>query len=60
MGVKFLFCIFFKLNFFQVLEVDYLEVVVVIVLQIYVIQFLGDILVFLIGQEEIEVLQELL
>lgn len=41
-------------------EADYLEAVVVTVLQIHVTQPIGDILVFLTGQEEIEASQELL
>lgn len=41
-------------------EADYIDAVVVTVLQIHVTQPLGDILVFLTGQEEIETAQELL
>ena len=41
-------------------EADYLDAVVVSVLQIHVTQPLGDILVFLTGQEEIETSQEML
>lgn len=41
-------------------EADYLDACVVSVLQIHVTQPLGDILVFLTGQEEIETCQELL
>merc|ERR1719376_2056498 len=41
-------------------EADYIDAVVVTVLQIEVTQRLGDILVFLTGQEEIETAQELL
>ena len=44
----------------QAPEADYLEAVVVTVLQIHVTQPIGDILVFLTGQEEIEASQELL
>lgn len=44
----------------QAPEADYLEAVVVTVLQIHVTQPMGDILVFLTGQEEIEASQELL
>ncbi|XP_013784938.2 LOW QUALITY PROTEIN: putative pre-mRNA-splicing factor ATP-dependent RNA helicase DHX16 [Limulus polyphemus] len=41
-------------------EADYLDACVVTVLQIHVTQPLGDILVFLTGQEEIETCQEML
>ena len=41
-------------------EADYIDACVVTVLQIHVTQPLGDILVFLTGQEEIETCQELL
>lgn len=41
-------------------EADYLDAVVVSILQIHVTQPLGDILVFLTGQEEIETAQEML
>ena len=41
-------------------EADYIDACVVTVLQIHVTQPLGDILVFLTGQEEIETAQELL
>ena len=41
-------------------EADYLEAAIVTVLQIHVTQPLGDILVFLTGQEEIEAAEELL
>merc|ERR1719410_3171466 len=41
-------------------EADYIDAVVVTTLQIHVTQPLGDILVFLTGQEEIETAQELL
>ena len=41
-------------------EADYLDAVVVSCLQIHVTQPLGDILVFLTGQEEIETAQEML
>uniref|UniRef100_A0A2R5LFA9 RNA helicase n=1 Tax=Ornithodoros turicata TaxID=34597 RepID=A0A2R5LFA9_9ACAR len=41
-------------------EADYLDACVVTVLQIHITQPLGDILVFLTGQEEIETCQELL
>ena len=41
-------------------EADYIDAVVVSVLQIHVTQPLGDILVFLTGQEEIETAQEAL
>ena len=40
-------------------EADYIDACVVTVLQIHVTQPLGDILVFLTGQEEIETCQEL-
>jgi pre-mRNA-splicing factor ATP-dependent RNA helicase DHX16 len=45
---------------FQAPEADYIDACVVTVLQIHVTQPLGDILVFLTGQEEIETAQELL
>jgi len=41
-------------------EADYIDAVVVSVLQIHVSQPLGDILVFLTGQEEIEAANEML
>jgi len=41
-------------------EADYIDACVVSVLQIHATQPLGDILVFLTGQEEIETCQELL
>jgi len=41
-------------------EADYIDAVVVSVLQIHVSQPLGDILVFLTGQEEIEAAHEML
>lgn len=41
-------------------EADYIDAAVVTVLQIHITQPLGDILVFLTGQEEIEACQELL
>ncbi|KAI3384930.1 hypothetical protein SNEBB_000119 [Seison nebaliae] len=41
-------------------EANYIDAVVISVLQIHVTQPLGDILVFLTGQEEIECIQELL
>ena len=41
-------------------EADYIDAVVVTTLQIHVTQPLGDILVFLTGQEEIETAQEIL
>jgi len=41
-------------------EADYIDACVVTILQIHVTQPLGDILVFLTGQEEIETCQELL
>lgn len=41
-------------------EADYIDACVVTVLQIHVTQPLGDVLVFLTGQEEIETCQELL
>jgi len=41
-------------------EADYIDAVVVTVLQIHVTQPLGDVLVFLTGQEEIETAQEIL
>ena len=41
-------------------EADYIDACVVTILQIHVTQDLGDILVFLTGQEEIETCQELL
>ena len=41
-------------------EADYIDAVVISVLQIHVSQPLGDVLVFLTGQEEIETVQELL
>ena len=44
----------------QAPEADYLDAVVVSVLQIHCTQPLGDILVFLTGQEEIETSQEML
>ena len=44
----------------QAPEADYLDAAVVSVLQIHVSQPMGDILVFLTGQEEIETAQELL
>jgi len=41
-------------------EADYIDAVVVSVLQIHVTQPLGDVLVFLTGQEEIEAANEML
>lgn len=41
-------------------EADYIDACIVSILQIHVTQPLGDILVFLTGQEEIETCQELL
>jgi len=41
-------------------EADYIDAVVVSVLQIHVTQPLGDILIFLTGQEEIEAANEML
>ncbi len=41
-------------------EADYIDAAVVSVLQIHVTQPLGDVLVFLTGQEEIETAQEML
>ena len=41
-------------------EADYVDACVVTILQIHVTQPLGDVLVFLTGQEEIETCQELL
>ena len=41
-------------------EADYIDACVVTILQIHVTQPLGDILVFLTGQEEIETCQEIL
>jgi len=41
-------------------EADYIDAAVVTVLQIHVTQPLGDILVFLTGQEEIEAANEML
>ena len=41
-------------------EANYIDAAVVTILQIHVTQKLGDILVFLTGQEEIEAAQELL
>jgi pre-mRNA-splicing factor ATP-dependent RNA helicase DHX16 len=41
-------------------EADYIDACVVTVLQIHVTQPLGDIVVFLTGQEEVETAQELL
>ena len=41
-------------------EADYIDAVVVSVLQIHVSQPLGDVLVFLAGQEEIEAAHEML
>jgi pre-mRNA-splicing factor ATP-dependent RNA helicase DHX16 len=41
-------------------EADYIDACVVSVLQIHVSQPLGDVLVFLCGQDEIEAAQELL
>ena len=43
---------------FQAPEADYIDACVVTVLQIHVTQPLGDVLVFLTGQEEIETAQE--
>lgn len=41
-------------------EADYLEATVVTVFQIHITQPLGDVLVFLTGQEEIEACQEMI
>ncbi|KAH6921065.1 hypothetical protein HPB50_027946 [Hyalomma asiaticum] len=47
-------------KFSEAPEADYLDACVVTVLQIHITQPLGDILVFLTGQEEIEACQEML
>lgn len=46
--------------FWQAPEADYIDAAVVSVLQIHCTQPLGDILVFLTGQEEIETASEML
>ena len=54
------FYLLFCCYFLQAPEADYLDACVVSVLQMHLTQPLGDILVFLTGQEEIETCQEML
>ncbi|KAL2346542.1 hypothetical protein Fmac_000542 [Flemingia macrophylla] len=49
-----------EINFTKAPEADYLDAAIVTSLQIHVTQPLGDILVFLTGQEEIETAEEIL